>query len=119
MAAFAAIPARIRNRMENVAFVVEDAPRRPRRGERGIHGYGTLLGLYEGVPMTRRGPHYGWVLPDKITIFQQPIELLAKGGGDIARIVRDTVWHEVAHHLGMSEPDVWRWESRRTRTRHP
>ena len=60
--------------MENVGFVVEREVRKRKAGEVGIRRGHTLLGLYEGVPKTKRGPHYYWVLPDKITIFQEAIE---------------------------------------------
>ncbi len=80
--------------MENVAVVVEEEPP---AGE-------PLLGLYEGVPLTRRGSQYGGVLPDKITIYSGPLARLA--GGDPERLrseVKRVVLHEIAHHFGISD----------------
>ncbi len=113
-----AIPPKVGVRLDNVAFVVENTrPRRP--GEYGIRGGGLLLGLYQGVPLSNRGPHYNFALPDKITIFQDAIELV--GGGDPLKTrqqVFDTVHHEIAHYLGLSEKEVRAWEHRRHNVRH-
>ncbi len=113
------IPAHIRAKMANVAFVVEDGVRRAMPGETDVRRGDVLLGLYQGVPLTHRGAGYSLVLPDKITIFQHTIEDLGAGDPDrIRAIVADTVRHEVAHHLGFSERDVRAWEHKR-RSRSP
>ena len=62
-----------------------------------------LFGLYEGIPKTKRGINYTMVLPDKITIFQGPIELVAKTPEDVKKQVKKTVIHEIAHHFGISD----------------
>jgi predicted Zn-dependent protease with MMP-like domain len=109
------IPARFRRRMENVAVVVEDEPSR-RQLEAGRVGAGsTLLGLYEGRPLTKRSVYDGFVLPDRITIFQGPIERAARSGEHLVKLVEDTVWHEVAHYFGMDEAQVRASERRRSR----
>lgn len=101
------LPQQAKGAMRNVAFVVEDEARPKHPGERGIRGHGILLGLYEGVPLSRRGTSYFGVLPDKITIFKKPIEELAQGDPEkIKEIVKETVWHEVGHHLGFSEAGI-------------
>ena len=99
-----AIPARFRRRLHNVAFVVEQEPPRP-----------YLLGLYEGRPLTSRSVSDGFTMPDRITIFQGPHERLARDRLHLEKILRDTVWHEVAHYFGMDEPRVRRAERRRAR----
>ena len=112
------IPERIRVRMENVAFVVEEEARAPGRGEEEVWdpNASVLLGLYQGVPLMERGPQYQYALPDKITIFQKTIERIAGGDAEhTAEIVHQTVLHEVAHHLGFSESEVRRWERRQKR----
>ncbi len=89
-----ALPEDLRSQMSNVAVVVENEPAAGQR----------LLGLYQGVPLTRRGAYYGNVLPDKITIYRGPLERLY--GLDPERLatqVKRVVLHEVAHHFGISD----------------
>ncbi len=115
--AILAVPERFRAKMQNVAFVVEPGIRPATTNEHGILRRGVLLGLYQGVPYGRRGPWYSGVLPDKITIFQEPIERLAGGDPDrVTEIVASTVHHEIAHYFGMNETEVRKWEhDRRSR----
>jgi predicted Zn-dependent protease with MMP-like domain len=81
-------------RMSNVAIVIDDEP------PPGL----PLLGLYQGVPLTRRSSHYGGVLPDKITIYRGPLaRLYGHDPGRLRREVRRVVLHEVAHHFGISD----------------
>jgi predicted Zn-dependent protease with MMP-like domain len=89
-----ALPDDLRDRMSNVAVVVEDEP-----------PFGQpLLGLYQGVPLTRRSSYYGGVLPDKITIFRGPLERIYGSEGErLEREVKRVVLHEVAHHFGISD----------------
>ena len=87
------LPEEFTRRMENVAVVVEEEPEGP------------LLGLYQGILQTRRGPSYGGVLPDVITIYRGP--LMRHGGNDLRAAVRKTVWHEIAHHFGISDQRLW------------
>lgn len=112
--AYNAIPERFRTKVHNVAFLVEDSPPDSR---------GNILGIYHGIPRTGR-EHYGvgGVLPDTITIFRKPVEAASDGTHDsIQNIIRETVWHEVAHHFGMGEEMVREWERtmRNRLSRHP
>ncbi len=91
------LPAEFAEKMRNVELVVEDEPDPERVGEGQ-----TLLGLYEGVPLTERGLAEPY-LPDRITIYRRPIEEMASSPRRQAEIVRDTVVHEVAHHFGISD----------------
>jgi predicted Zn-dependent protease with MMP-like domain len=112
-AAYARIPARFRKRMKNVAMMVESEPT-PHQLSRGRVARGsTLLGLYEGRPLTTRSVFESFAMPDRITIFQGPHERLAQGPEHLAKMVEDTVWHEVAHYFGMDETRVRRAERRR------
>jgi len=108
-----AIPEEFLRKLDNVAVVVEDEPTPVQKKKLNIHPNWTLFGLYEGVPQSSRGTNYTSVLPDKITIFQKPIEAEARNNEDIKEIVKNTVWHEIAHHFGMSEARVRQAEVRR------
>jgi len=101
-----AIPEKFLNRLDNVVVIVEKEPTHDQLDKLKMRRGWTLFGLYEGIPQTTRGGHYTNVLPDKITIFQKPIEEHAENIEDIRKIVKNTVWHEIAHHFGMDEAEV-------------
>lgn len=90
-AALDALPDAFRERMSNVEVVIDDGP-----------ASADLLGLYEGVPLTER-EGYGGVLPDVITIYRRALERRARSLEELEAEVRETVWHEVAHHFGISD----------------
>ncbi|MBU0722859.1 metallopeptidase family protein [Patescibacteria group bacterium] len=93
--------------LKNVAFVVEDEARREKASEVGIKMNEVLLGLYEGIPKTQRGSGYFGVLPDKITIFQKPIEKLASFDEKrLKKLVYEVVYHEIGHHFGFGEKEL-------------
>lgn len=98
------IPPRFRRLLKNVVFVVEPEPPRP-----------GLLGLYEGRPLTERSVSDPVRMPDRIIIYQGPHERAARSEEDLRRLVRETIWHEVAHYFGMDERQVQRAELRRRR----
>lgn len=110
----AAIPQKFLDLLDNVAIVIEDQPTVQQGRKLKLRRGWTLFGLYEGVPQLRRGVNYTAVLPDKITIFQKPIEQAAGTPADVAEIVRNTVWHELAHHFGMDEREVRNAERKRS-----
>lgn len=118
MEAIAILPDHAKRAMENVAFVVEDEARQKRANETNVKVNEVLLGLYEGIPKTKRGSGYFGVLPDKITIFQKPIEEF--GGGDmnkLKKLINEVVWHEVGHHLGLNEAEIRAVEAKRRKKR--
>ncbi|MCZ2094976.1 MAG: metallopeptidase family protein [Anaerolineae bacterium] len=96
------IPPRFRPRLKNVVVVVEQEPRQP-----------GLLGLYEGSPLTARSISDPVRAPDRITIYQKPHERMARSAADLRRLVRETIWHEVAHYFGLEEREVLEAERRR------
>ena len=112
-AAYARIPARFRKRLKNIALVVEPEPAPEQLGRGRAPQGSTLLGLYEGRPLTRRSVFEPFAMPDRITIFQGPHERLANSPEHLARLVEDTVWHEVAHYFGMNELQVRAAERKR------
>ncbi len=97
------LPEGFRTKLENVAVVVEDWPTQGQLAEVGLKHRQTLLGLYQGVPLTKRGIHYGLVLPDKITIFQKPIEAKCSHDARIIAEIQRVVRHEIAHHFGIGD----------------
>jgi len=115
-AAWARIPARFRRRMKNIALLVEDEPTAAQLTRGRVPSGSTLLGLYEGRPLTTRSVFEPFALPDRITIFQGPHERMARSAAHLAQLVEDTVWHEVAHYFGLDERQVRAAESRRRRS---
>ncbi|MFH1181232.1 MAG: metallopeptidase family protein [bacterium] len=100
--AIESLPESIRRKMDNIEVIVEQGSPN-----------GPFLGLYQGIPKTGWGRGFGMNLPDKITIFQAPIENSAKTFEEIKELVRNTVWHEIAHHFGFSEKGVKALERKR------
>ncbi len=97
------LPQEFLTRLENVDVVVEEYPTPAQRRESGLRRGESLLGLYEGIPQTERGSHYGMVLPDKITIFQKPIEANCRSDAELYAEVSRVLKHEIAHHFGISD----------------
>jgi len=97
------LPDTFQERLENIDVVVADTPTRAQlktlREKKGE----TLLGLYEGVPLTERTHDYGLVVPDKITIFQKSIESMCRNDSQIIAEIQRVVRHEIAHHFGISD----------------
>ena len=111
-----AIPEKFRPHIKNVAFLVEDEPSPEVRKREGLTQEETLLGYYHGIPTPMRGDWYGMgtTMPDTITLYQLPIEhAAAEDGLQVAQVIRETIWHEVAHHFGMDESEVRRREDDR------
>ncbi len=106
----------IQMKMKNVAIVVRDSPSKRQRTENNLGTDDVLFGLYEGVPLTERGVSDDILMPDRITIFKKSILAAYSDPGDIATCVKNTLWHEVAHHFGMSEEEVSRKEILRGKT---
>lgn len=112
-AAYSRIPLRFRRRMKNVALIVEPEPTAAQLARGHVPRGSTLLGLYEGRPLTDRSIFDSFSMPDRITIFQGPHERLATDLAHCAQLVEDTVWHEVAHYFGMDELQVRTAERKR------
>ena len=97
------LPKFFKKKMENVDVVVEDRASGEVLSGMGLQSPLQLLGLYQGIPLDRRGFYYGNVLPDKITLFQIPIESICRTKEEIEEKVREVVTHEVGHYFGLSD----------------
>ena len=97
------LPEEFGTKLENIDVVIEDWPTQGQLAKVGLRRSETLLGLYEGVPLTKRSRHYGLVPPDKITIFQKPIEAKCKYNAEITAEIQRVVQHEIAHHFGIGD----------------
>ena len=104
--ALASIPRRFRDAMQNIAIVVEDEPSPDLLDEMEIEAPDTLLGLYQGTPLTERRWDYGNALPDRVLIFQGPHERSSEDEDDLVVAIAETLIHEIGHYFGMSEDQI-------------
>ena len=110
--ALAGIPIRFRDALKNIAIVVEDEPTNVQLAEVGIDPPDTLLGLYEGTPLTERQWSHEAVMPDKVTLFQGPIEDASDDEDDVVVAIGETLIHEIGHYFGLSEEEIEEIEER-------
>jgi predicted Zn-dependent protease with MMP-like domain len=110
--ALASIPQRFRDAIANVAIVVEDEPTDEQLAEVDVDPGDTLLGLYEGTPLTERQWAHGNTLPDKVTLFQGPIEDASDDEDDVIVAIGETLIHELGHYFGLSEEEIEAIEER-------
>jgi predicted Zn-dependent protease with MMP-like domain len=111
------IPPRFREAMKNVAVVVEDEPSQELLDDLEMEPGDTLFGLYHGTPLTERDSHYGNTLPDRISIYQLPIEEACEDDEDVRQCVAETVIHEFGHYFGLSEEEIEEIEEKYWRNR--
>jgi predicted Zn-dependent protease with MMP-like domain len=110
-----ALPPEFRSNLENVDIIVEDWPSPNQISQLGLIYKSQLLGLYEGVPQTKRGSRYNLVLPDKITIFQKPIEMKCRSDKEIESEIGRVIRHEIAHHFGIGDATLYKIENQKLR----
>lgn len=108
--ALASVPQWFLEKLENIEVIIEEEPSGGLLRRMGVGKGGTLLGLYEGVPLDRRGFYYGNVLPDRIVLFKGPILGMGGGPDEIAARVREVVIHEIGHYFGLSDEELSRLE---------
>lgn len=113
--AIEALPAEFKSKLENVDILVEDWPSPQQIRKLRLRSKVQLLGLYEGVPQTRRGSSYNLVLPDRITIFQKPIEAMCRSNKEIETEIGRVVRHEIAHHFGIGDATLYKIERQKFR----
>jgi predicted Zn-dependent protease with MMP-like domain len=104
--ALSTIPRRFRGAISNLAIVIEDEPAPELLEEMEIEPPDTLLGLYQGTPLTERPWNYGNALPDRILLFQGPLERESDDEEDLVEAIGETLIHEVGHYFGMSEEEI-------------
>jgi predicted Zn-dependent protease with MMP-like domain len=113
--AISELPEYFRQKMENIAIHIEDFPEKGILKKMGITSPCSLLGLYQGVPITRRGIHYRNVMPDRILIYRKPIlNKLNKNSRrpDIKKEIKRVVLHEIGHYFGLSDEELYAIERR-------
>jgi predicted Zn-dependent protease with MMP-like domain len=103
ISALRGLPRSIKKKMRNVDVVVEERASKELLDEMELRSPFELLGLYQGIPLDQRGFYYGNVLPDKITLFQVPIESLCTTREEMEEKIREVVVHEVGHYFGLSD----------------
>jgi predicted Zn-dependent protease with MMP-like domain len=106
---FGRLPEWVREKIKNVALLVENDPSEEVRVREGLSEGETLLGYYQGVPLSERGEMYGvgMTLPDTVTLYINPILTAAEEDGlPVVQVIAETIWHEYAHHFGMDEEEV-------------
>jgi len=108
--AIEALPDEFKSKLENIDVLVEDWPSPQQMNRLKLRSRAQLLGLYEGVPQTKRDSGYNLVLPDKITIFQKPIEAECRSDTETEAEIRRVVQHEIAHHFGIGDAALYKIE---------
>ena len=105
--AFDSLPDQFRNSIENVHIAVEDYPSEDQIGRTRSDKY-SLLGLYQGIPLTNRGTWYGVnpTIPDIITLFQKNIESVCRNEGEVQNKIVEVLFHEIGHYFGMDEKQI-------------
>jgi predicted Zn-dependent protease with MMP-like domain len=106
------VPEPFGSRLQNIAFILEDDPSPQQRARQRLAPYQTLFGLYEGVPLPDRGGQLK-VLPDKITIFKNPLLAASRDKRQLRDNIGHTVWHEVAHYFGLDHQKIDELDSKR------
>lgn len=114
VSAISELPEYFRNKMENITIHIEDLPDRNILRHLGFRSPYSILGLYQGVPITRRGIHYGNVMPDRITIFKRSLLRRWKSDRMIKNNIKKVVMHEIGHYFGLSDAELAKIEIRNT-----
>lgn len=106
------LPQRYIRGLDNVAIVYADDPSPEQKEKMHLDNNHLLLGLYEGIPMTKRGAGYTFVLPDKITLFKHQIMAVSSSEATLFEQIKRTLWHEIAHFYGLNHADMDRLQHR-------
>lgn len=106
------LPQEYIKRLNNVAVVIADEPTEEQRQQLKLRDDQTLFGLYEGIPLTKRGAGYNLVLPDKITMFKHPIMSFSPNREALKKQIKHTLWHEIAHYYGLDHDRIHELENK-------
>lgn len=106
------LPDEYTSKLSNVLITYEDVPSPAQREKLKLRGNETLFGLYEGIPLPARGNGYNMVLPDKITIFKNPMLRISGDEQELKAQVKHTLWHEIAHYFGLGHDRIHEIEAR-------
>lgn len=106
------LPSKYTDNMNNVAIVYEDEPSPEQRIQLKLECNQSLFGLYQGIPLPRRGAGYNLVVPDKITIFKHPMLQVSPDMVTLKKQIKHTLWHEIAHHFGLDHDRIHELEQR-------
>ncbi len=106
------LPQEYIERINNVAVTYDDEPSPEQRERLKLRCNETLFGLYEGIPLTKRGSGYNLVLPDKITIFKRPILAAVHNEAELKEQIKRTLWHELAHYYGLDHDRIHELEQK-------
>ena len=110
--AMSELPERYIKNLDNVAITYADKPNQEQTVKLKLRGDDLLLGLYEGIPLPHRGAGYNLVLPDKITLFKQPIARVTHDEASFYKQIKHTLWHEIAHYYGLDHDKIHEIEHR-------
>jgi len=111
------LPEKFKKKMENIIVITESLPSATLLAEMKISSPYGLLGLYRGIPYTKRGIWYRNVMPDKIIIFKRPIEIRCNNKEEVKESIRKVVIHEIGHYFGLGEADLRRIEKERNKNK--
>lgn len=100
------LPEHYAQEMDNVVITWAEDPTSEQRAKMKLRAHETLFGLYEGIPLTRRGSGYSLVLPDKITLFKNPLIYACSSLDALKAQIKHTLWHEIAHHFGLDHGNI-------------
>ena len=92
--------------LDNVAILYADEPNEHQVQASQLHAHSLLLGLYEGIPLTKRGAGYTFVVPDTITLFKHSLLAISRTPDELYKQIKRTLWHEIAHFYGLSHADM-------------
>lgn len=106
------LPEKYVSRLDNVVITYADEPDDNQRKKLKLRGHQSLFGLYEGIPLTKRGANYNLVLPDKITLFKLPLFYTSHNEENFKASIKHTLWHEIAHYFGLDHDRIHELENK-------